>query len=160
MAGSAANVALGNWLLKGELAYLSGLEFSGLPGLKRDRTDLLLGVEYTGFDDTTLSAERALRRLSGFNENLAAAGYAERQWQTAFRYQGEFLHARLKLTGVATLYGAALDEGGFVRLSGDYELAEAQILTIGVIFYDSGDVPPVFDIGDNDRVFAGYSYSF
>ena len=160
MAGSAANVALGNWLLKGELAYLSGLEFSGLPGLKRDRADLLLGVEYTGFDDTTLAAERALRRLSGFNENLAAAGYAERQWQTAFRYQGEFLHARLKLTGVATLYGAALDEGGFVRLSGDYELAEAQILTIGVIFYDSGDAPPVFDIGDNDRVFAGYSYSF
>ncbi|MCB1880345.1 MAG: hypothetical protein KDI54_09865, partial [Gammaproteobacteria bacterium] len=76
------------------------------------------------------------------------------------RYQGEFLHARLKLTGVATLYGAALDEGGFVRLSGDYELAEAQILTIGVIFYDNGDAPPVFDIGDNDRVFAGYSYSF
>ena len=53
-----------------------------------------------------------------------------------------------------------LDEGGFVRLSGDYELAEAQILTIGVIFYDNGDAPPVFDIGDNDRVFAGYSYSF
>ena len=160
MAGAAGNIALGNWLLKSEFAYFSGLRFSGLPGLKRDRADTLFGVEYNGFDDTTLAVERVLRRISGFNENLAAAGYSERQWQTALRYQGEFLHARLKLTGVATYYGESLDQGGFLRLSGDYELAEAQILTLGVIFYDNGDDPPAVDIGDNDRLFAGYSYSF
>jgi len=160
MAGAASNVAVGNWLLKGELAYLSGLRFSGVPGIKRDRTDILLGVDYSGFDDTTLSAERVVRHLSGFNKNLDAAGYSENQWQTALRYQGEFLHARLKLTGVATFYGEALDQGGFVRLSGDYELAEAQILTLGVIFYEAGDGAPFSGSGDNDRLFAGYSYSF
>ncbi len=160
MAGTASNIAVGNWLLKGELAYLSGLRFSGVPGIKRDRTDILLGVDYSGFDDTTLSAERVVRHLSGFNENLDAAGYSENQWQTALRYQGEFLHARLKLTGVATFYGEALDQGGFVRLSGDYELAEAQILTLGVIFYEAGDGAPFSGSGDNDRLFAGYSYSF
>ena len=160
MAGTAANVAVGNWLLKGEFAYLSGLELSGLPGVKRDRTDFLLGVEYSGFDDTIISAERVLRRLSDFDETLAAAGYSENQWQTALRYQGEFLHARLKLTGVATFNGESLDKGGFVRFSGDYELAEAQILTVGVIFYEEGGAPPFYHIGDNDRVFAGYSYSF
>ena len=160
MAGAAGNVALGNWLLKSEFAYLSGLRFSGLPGVKRDRADILVGVEYSGFDDTTLGVERVLRRLSGFNRDFTAAGYARNQWQTALRYQGEFLHARLKLTGVATFYGEALDEGGFIRLSGDYELAEAQILTLGVIFYENGGSPPVLDVGQNDRLFAGYSYSF
>ena len=160
MAGAATNIAAGNWLLKGEFAHFSGLGLNGLSGVRRDRDDMLLGVEYSGFGDTTLSAERVLRRLSGFDEDLAAAGYARNQWQTALRYQGEFLHARLKLTGLATFYGEALDEGGFVRLSGDYELAEAQILTLGVIFYQPGDAPPVLGIGDNDRLFAGYSFSF
>ncbi|MCB1852153.1 MAG: hypothetical protein KDI83_15485 [Gammaproteobacteria bacterium] len=160
MAGSATNVALGNWLLKGEFAYLNGLRFNNLPGVKRERADLLVGVEYSGFDNTTLSLERAVRRLSGFNDELAAAGYAEHQWQTALRYQGEFLNARLKLTALATFYGASLNQGGFLRLSGDYELAEAQILTLGVIFYENGESPPVFGIGDNDRLFASYRYSF
>jgi len=160
MTGAATNVVLGNWLLKGEFAYLSGLRFSGVPGLKRDRSDLLVGIEYSGFDDTMISLERVLRRISGFNDALEAAGYDEQEWQTALRYQGEFLHARLKLTGVATYYGESLERGGFLRISGDYELAEAQILTIGVIFYENGERPPAFDVGDNDRVFASYSYSF
>jgi hypothetical protein len=160
LVGAAANIALGNWLLKGEAAHLSGLRFSGLPALKRDRADMLFGIEYSGFDDTSISVERALRHLSGYDDNLAAAGYREHQWQTALRYQGDFLHARLKLTGVATYYGEALDQGGFLRLSGDYEMAEAQILTIGVIFYENGGAPPFSGIGGNDRLFAGYSFSF
>ena len=40
------------------------------------------------------------------------------------------------------------------------KIIEAQILTIGVIFYENGERPPTFDVGDNDRVFASYSYSF
>ena len=72
---------------------------------------------------------------------------------------GEFLHARLKLTGVATFYGEALDEGGFIRLSGDYELAEAQILTLGVIFMKTGSLL-FWMSGQNDRLFAGLQLQF
>ena len=160
MIGTATNIALGNWLLKAEAAGFSGLQYNNLPGIEKDRSDILVGVEYSGFNDTTLALESVRRHIHGFTNSMEQSGYIEDEWQTAVRYQGEFLHARLKLTGVATLYGAALDEGGFGRFSAAYDLKDALTVTGGIVLYEDGERPPFTGIADNDRVFAEIKYSF
>ena len=160
MAGIAANLALGNWLLKGEAAHFDGLEFTPLPGEKKSRSDLLLGVEYSGFDDTTLSLEVVDRHLHDYDSVLADNGTEEDEWQTALRYSGEFLHARLKLTALAVLFGEPGEGGGFGRFQGDYELADSLNFSTGLVVYDSGDKRPFTVIGDNDRLFLDLKYSF
>jgi len=160
MLGTSTNIALGNWLLKGELAHFRGLEYTPLPGKKKNRSDLLLGVEYSGFDDTTLSLEIADRHIHGYSNLLATEGIEQDEWQTALRYQGEFLHARLKLTALAILFGDPGKGGGSARLQATYELAEGLNLTGGVVAYDGGDKFPFTAIGDNDRLFLELKYSF
>ena len=55
MYGAAVNVASGNWLIKGETALFDGLKFANLSEETKSRFDLMLGAEYSGFTDTTLS---------------------------------------------------------------------------------------------------------
>ena len=160
MIGVASNIALGNWLLKGEAAGFNSIEFSNLPGIKKDRSDILLGVEYSGFHDTTLSLETVRRHIHDMDTALMTQGYIEDEWQTALRYQAEFLHARLELIALVTLYGKSLDEGGFGRFSAAYDLRDALTVTGGIVVYEEGDRPPLVGIGDNDRVFAEIKYSF
>ena len=56
---------MGNFLLFGEAAWFDGLEFFNADG-SFSRTDLLAGVEYSGFRDTTISFE-ILRRITSYN---------------------------------------------------------------------------------------------
>jgi hypothetical protein len=160
MFGSAVNAALGNWLWKGELAHFEDVHFNNLPGRSEPRTDLLLGFEYAGFHDATLSLETVCRHLYGFDAELAAQGYLEDDWQSAFRYSKDLLNARLTLLAVITVFGERLDEGGFGRFSATYELAEALNLIGGLVLYEGGERPPTLGIGDNDRLFAELEYSF
>ncbi len=159
MVGAAANLARGPWLLKGEAAHFSGLRFSTMPGETRERTDVLLGVEYAGFRDTSLSFEVADRHIHDYGD-LLATEVEEDDWQMALRYTGDFLHARLQVTALWAGFGPRGDDGGFTRLSASYELANALTLTAGVIAYRSGDRLPFNAIDDNDRVFGEVKYSF
>ena len=160
MLGAATNIALGNWLLKGEIAHFRGLEFLAVPGQKKQRTDLLLGIEYSGFDDTTLTLEVVDRYLHNYTSALAAQGTEKNEWQTALRYSGEFMHARLKVTFLTLLFGTPEEGGGIARLQGDYEWTDNIRLIGGVVAYHSGDKRPFTRIGDNDRLFLDLKYSF
>ncbi len=160
MIGAAVNVAVGNWLLKSEAARFDGIEYSGLPAIKKRRTDLLLGAEYSGFHDTTLSAEVVRRHTHGFTNAMKAAGVTEDDYQSALRYTGNFLHDRLELTALAILYGANLDEGGFGRFSAKYDIRDALTLSGGVVIYHEGEQAPLLGIEDSDRLFAEIKYSF
>ena len=160
MLGISTNIALGNWLLKGELAQFHGLEYSPLPKKKKSRSDLLLGLEYSGFNDTTLSLEIVDRHIHGYDNLLITEGIEQDEWQTALRYQGEFLHARLKLTALAILFGDPGKGGGSARFQATYELAEELNLIGGLVAYDSGDKFPFNAISDNDRFFLEIKYSF
>ncbi|MBU1777224.1 MAG: hypothetical protein KJ899_11340, partial [Gammaproteobacteria bacterium] len=159
MGGLAANVALGNWLVKGETARFSGIEYSGSTSAYT-RNDIMLGTDYSGFADTTLSLEVVNRSIGDYDTALYNAGIAEEEWQTAARYQGDFMHARLHLIALFSAYGKQLDEGGFTRLSAAYDLADALSLTGGIISYRGGDKFPFAAIADNDRIFAELKYSF
>ncbi len=160
MLGTAVNVAAANWLIKGELAHLRGLEYSGVANDSFARTDTLLGVEYSGFRDTTLSLEVANRHLHDNITALQGAGIQENEWQSALRYSGDFMHARLHLTAVLSAFGEQLDEGGFGRYSAAYDIADGMSVTGGVVSYESGDKFPFGSYGDNDRVFVDLKYSF
>ncbi len=160
MLGSAANVAIDNWLLKGELAHLSGLVYSSLPQDEFSRSDTLLGVEYSGFRDTTLSLEIANRHLHDYDLKLLTSGVTEDEWQTAVRYSGDFMHARLHLLAVLSAFGEKWDEGGFGRYSAAYDIADGLTVTGGLVSYQAGDKFPFGLYGDNDRGFVDLKYSF
>jgi hypothetical protein len=160
MLGIAANVAVDNWLFKAEAAQLAGIEYSTLASEKFDRIDALLGVEYSGLRDTTLSLEIASRHLHNYDSTLQAEGIKENEWQTALRYQGDFMHARLHLLAVVSAFGEHLDEGGFGRYSAAYDVADGITLTGGLVSYESGEKFPFGSYGDNDRLFVDLKYSF
>ncbi len=160
MAGSAINVAIDNWLLKGEAAHLTGLSYMTLPNDEFNRTDSLLGLEYSGFRDTTLSLEVANRRIHRYDITLLNDGIKEDEWQTAVRYNGDFMHARLHLLAVISAFGENWDEGGFGRYSAAYDIADGMTITGGIVGYHSGDKSPFGAYEDNDRLFIDLKYSF
>lgn len=65
MFGPAANVAVGNRLLKSEAAWQDGFMFFIAPGEAFSRFDLLFGLEYSGIRETTISVEVANRHIDG-----------------------------------------------------------------------------------------------
>ena len=162
MFGVAANLALGNFLLKAEAAHFSGLEFFNAPSAAYTRIDALAGFEYSGFHETTVSFEAALRHINGFDDALKRSPdqASENEFQTALRVEREFLNDTLKLTFLALTYGPTGRDGALQRFSAAYDLTDAVEVTGGAVLYQSGDLPALHGIGDNDRLFMAVKYSF
>lgn len=162
MFGAAFNQALGNWLLKTEAAYIDGFEFFNSPGGEYSRTDVLAGVEYSGFKDTTLSIEAADRHINGFDEalKLAPDNAREDEFQWVVRLTRDFLNETLTLTLLASTYGATGNDGALQRFSAEYDITDSVQITGGVVLYQSGDLAMYKNIGDNDRLFCEIKYSF
>ena len=159
--GIAANYALGNWLLKGEAALTDGLRFSTIDEEKQ-RFDVLLGFDYSGFSETTITFEFANRHIINFDERLAGPpdGQKEDWTQFAFRFTKDFLNDTLHLTLLFSSYGIFAGEGGFERFQLEYDLRDNLKLTGGVVLYQSGDFPSFQDAGDNDRLLFEVEYRF
>ncbi|TDG11389.1 DUF1302 family protein [Seongchinamella unica] len=162
MLGAATNIVFADWLLKVESAYFDGLRYSAAPGKDFARTDLLLGVDYNGFDNTTLTLESALRHIHSYDRRLelGPVPYQRNRLETAFRYSADFLNDRWNAIIVATRFGEALNEGGITRIQLGYELRQALELTGGLVLYHGRVQWPFDSIADNDRVFLELKYSF
>jgi hypothetical protein len=162
MAGASANLALGNWLLKSEAALLDGLRFFADPDRDYCRLDVLAGVEYTGFTDTTLSLELADRHLFDFTEGLEAdpddAREDDLQW--ILRFTRKFWHETLEVTLLASTFGLGGGHGSFQRIQADYDITDRLSATGGLVLYQSGDRINFRNVGDNDRLFFTLQYSF
>lgn len=170
MFGLAFNIALGNWLLKAESAHFEGIGFFNSAGVNTpgsadnsySRTDILIGAEYSGFDETTVSIEAVDRHIHDFNTILEQApdNANEDEIQMALRFQRDFLNDALGLTILASWFDLNGDDGAFGRFSLAYDLTDEIDITGGVALYKSGDLAQFNDIGDNDRVFLEMSYGF
>lgn len=162
MLGAATNMALGDWLLKGEAAYFDQQRYSSVPGEDFSRTDLLLGLDYNGFDNTTLTLESAWRHIHDYDSRLGMGPvpYQRNRVETAFRYNADFRNDRWNAVIVATRFGETLDEGGITRAQLSYEMRQALELTWGIVLYHRGEQWPFDAIADNDRVFIEMEYSF
>jgi hypothetical protein len=162
MKGCAVNAALGNWIFKTEAAYINGLEFFNNPGESYSRTDVMAGIEYYGFDDVVIIMEAANRHINGFDGILKQFPDSAQKdtFQSVFRISRTFLNETLEIEGLLSFFGTDGKDGKFQRFSGGYDLNDAVNLLFGVLLYQSGDLPELAGIGDNDRLFFEVKYSF
>ncbi|MFQ5514109.1 MAG: DUF1302 family protein [Myxococcota bacterium] len=179
LVGSSANLALGNWLLKSEAAYIHGVRFfesdvpvPGFEDPRSSRYDVLVGVEYAGFTDQTLTVEVARRHLASFHRSFglpssfvsllgAAPLVAQRdQVETTLRYSATFMNERLDFTFLALVVDAWARDGGFLRFAFDYELRPALNIGFGLVLYIGGELPTFSGIKNNDRLYLSAKYSF
>lgn len=162
MLGSAANLALGNWLLKAEAAWLDGLRYTLAPGVEYDRFDLGLGVEYSGFSETTISVEAANRHILDFDAQLEQPPEynRENQFQWRFRITRDFINDTLTLNLLAGSFGEKVQDGTFERLDARYDITDAVSIRGGVILYQIGDTGRYQNIDNTDRLFLEFKYSF
>jgi len=184
MVGSAFNVTKGNWLFKGEAAYFSGLRFYNvdidadinvnMPGLILDleidekydkkyyRTDALLGIEYSGFENTTISIDAANRYITNYDEilELPPIGVKENEFQWFIRLSRNFMNETLTLNFLAAIYGWKGQDGAVERFWAEYDLTDNIKATGGVVFFESGELINFRNIGKNDRLFLEIKYSF
>ena len=162
LAGIAGNLTTGGFLFKSELAYVDGVSF--FERENEARMDGLFGFEYYGWIDTTLSVEIAVRHMldwDGTPRLPDGTGEARRtQEEVAIRLSRTFLREKLDLLLVAVLLEGDAKDGAILRADLDYELSEGLNAGIGVIFYDSGERPPLDTWEKNDRVIFDIKWSF
>ncbi len=154
MIGSAFNYVYESWLLKGEVAYKKDFQFLQSGSKKFDRIDTLLGLEYKGIADTTLSYDIANKHMSDKSKFFEQDSY-----QHAFRVTSDFYNSTLHANYLIALFGKKLDEGGFQRVWLKYDIADGVSTNFGLVDYIGGN--KMFDaIDDNDMLFLDLSYSF
>ncbi len=161
--GTGANYTIGSWLVKGEFAYTDGLIFTDQPDTK-SRLDLLVGVEYFGFRDTTIALEALYSYTLDFPAVPSAGQLGaiplEHDVQGALRISRTFLRERLDTNFLALLVRGFEDVGGIFRVDASYDLRDALVLSTGFVFYLPGDRPPLDAYGENHRWFVELRYSF
>lgn len=161
MAGFAVNKVVDSWLLKSELAVLNDLDYNTVTD-KQSRYDLLMGLEYKGFTDTTLSFEIADRYLPDHQVIMESMPDSVKQHnlQTAFRALYSFDHDRAKIGYLGQYFGQKFEQGGFHRLWLDYELRSDVTVVGGVIDYFGGDNPLFEAMKNNDKLFIDLKVYF
>ena len=161
--GTSADVALGNWLFKGDAAHISGFAFNNVSGNKV-RQDVLAGVEYSGITDVTLALEVVNRHYPDFESAMAdfPDGASMEVIQYALVYFQDFMNQTVTVQGILLAFGKAADEGNFQRYSVEYDVFDDFTVTAGVLIVQSaGNTNPLFQAARlNDRVFFDSKLSF
>ncbi|WP_373035380.1 DUF1302 family protein [Sulfurimonas sp.] len=164
MLGSAINIATGSWLLKSEIALLNSVKYNSTTD-EKSRLDVLVGFDYMGIKDTTLSVEVANRHIFDYETQMskvvARPDYVdEDEVQTAVRATRSFYNDTLIVTALLSISGSKWQNGGFARVWMEYDVVDAVGLNIGIVDYIDGDKPFAGAIRDNDRIFADITFSF
>lgn len=161
LGGVAASAAIGNFMLKAEAAYLNGLKYLSRPNETLSRWDILLGTDYSGFKDMTLSLEFIDRFLLDHKELMTELEQINKHdFGWGLRINKNLLHNSLHLMGLLTLLGIDGSDGGFTRLSVSYDIADNLSTTLGTIIYINGDFKMYEDISKNNRITLEVKYSF
>ncbi len=163
MTGFSANYALGDWLFKTELARFDGFKYANTDDRKA-QTRGLVGFEYMGFTDTTLTLEFTETGIHGYEHAMGRApDYADSSlFQSAFRFTQDLLYNRLELVFVALAMGPDAKEGLLERMTAAYDITDNFTVTAGCVLYQDGDGDhPIYkDLQKNNRVFVDMTYSF
>jgi hypothetical protein len=174
MAGAGGNYTFGSWLFKAEAAWFHGFEYTFLddtiPGpiprlnttAKKSRLDVMGGVEYYGFNETTLALEIVNRHSFDYEGPVLSLPtfLREDSVEYAFRYTADWMNARLSTTLLAVVFGYKAQDGAIVRAQGSYTFRDGLVGTLGLLIYADGELPPLNLWGNNDRVFIDIKYSF
>ncbi len=160
--GGATNFAMGNWLIKGEWAVIHGFQFFATDQVTFSRNDMMLGFDYNGFAEATLSLEGVLRHLNNFTEALSIPpdDTEQNSGQFAFRYTRNFQRETLQAIFLASIFGTKGEQGAVYRTSIKYIPRDAFSMTAGIIIYASGKNRWFKKIANNDRFFGEIRYDF
>lgn len=173
MVGSDVNLALGNWLLKSEVAYIHDIAYYNPAGndgpvITRgtcplyDRYDVLFGFEYMGIDDTVINIDTVVRYIGNYDEQLELipSGPDETETQWALRTSRTFMNETLTIELLASVYEWNGDGGAYERFTIDYDVSDTIETRSGIMIYQSGNRTGFESIGNNDRIFFELEYSF
>jgi len=141
MIGMAYNKVIEQYLLKTEFAYFDNYNSN----IINSKIDALVGVEYNGISDGSISLEMA-------NKN--------NEIQYAMRFTQSYINQTLDFTVLYNGYGKNLKGGGFVRIWADYAINDKFSTSFGMIDYIGGYKQNFEIIKDNDRVFTSLTYNF
>lgn len=141
MLGMGYNKVLDSFLFKTEFAYFDNYDSNTV----KSKLDGLVGLEYNGISEGSISFEMANK-----NDDI----------QYALRFTQSYLNQTLDFTALYSAFGKELEDGGFLRVWGDYDIDDKLSTSFGFINYFGGDLAQFNMIKDNDRVFASLKYSF
>jgi hypothetical protein len=158
MVGASANVGVGSWLIKGEVAFLDGLKFMAVPGETFQRIDTLVGFDYNGFSWGTLTLEAANRHILNFDPATLGGpeDARENSVELALRIGTSLMNDKLRLNGVVSALGLHGEIGGFRRIDASYELSDQSKLKFGIVDYVSGAGAFFKKIGNRDRIYLKF----
>jgi hypothetical protein len=177
MVGIAANIVSGSWLFKSETALISDINYRSTD--RKNRLDVLIGVDYMGIKNTVISLELANRHIFDYEEHMLTMTLQEAAEQNTFpdfvredsvqialRTSYSFNHDNATVSYLLSLLGGNGPgdsfDGGFQRLWIDYKYNDAISLNAGVVDYIGGSslIPFYAAVEDNDRVFVEARYNF
>ena len=141
MLGIAYNKVIDSFLFKTEIAHFDNYNSDIIDA----KTDALVGLEYNGISDGSISLEVANK-----NNDI----------QYALRFTQSYINQTLDFTALYSGFGKDLEDGGFIRTWFDYDINDKLSTSFGVINYLGGNVAKFEKIKDNDRIFASLKYSF
>jgi hypothetical protein len=161
MGGFALNIASGAWIFKTEAALLGDLKYNTTTD-EKSRLDTLIGVEYAGVKDITISVEVANRHIFDYETQMfnAADFVRKNEMQTALRTTYVFDHDNASFTYLISMFGYEFQDGGFQRAWLDYDVSDTVQVSGGFIDYMGGEKPYFDAISTNDRIFFDIKYSF
>jgi len=170
MLGFAFNIVQGSWLYKSEVALINGIKYNSTPDDKR-RLDTLLGVDYMGIKNTTLSLELANRHIFDYERQMSGVTVSnvpdyvqEDEIQTAIRATHSMQNDTFNATALLSMFGHNWQYGGFFRASLEYDVRDALLIKLGIIDYLNTSIKsekPFTDaISNNDKIYIDVTFSF
>ncbi len=162
MLGMATNTAMDNWIFKAETAWIDGLTFFNAVDSKHMRIDALVGIEYYGYTNAVIIFEAANRHIMGFDAVLKQPPdhALSDEFQYVLRASRTFINETLEPEVVVSFFGIDGKDGKFQRFSAAYDINDALNVIGGMLLYQTGDLAQFASIGDNDRLFLEFKYSF
>ena len=169
MGGADLNLAFGNWLVKTEAAYFNGIRLNdtligttviNLSPNNHSRINVLAGIEYSGFSDTTLMLEVMNEHLNDIGPIEKSTGYKQDSFQSSIRASRNFFNERLELILMGVIFGEKGEDGSMYRFASEYELTDNILLNGGFILYEGGDIPLFERFKDNDKIVIDIKFSF
>ncbi len=162
MGGFAFSINLGNYIWKAEVANFWGMEFNNVKEKKYTTTEFLLGTEYSGWSETSISIESGLKHLNDFDSRLEAEPdyQLEDRIATTINFMQDYYNQTLHLQILGTMIGEWGEDGGLNRVSLEYDAVDAFSVKGGIMIYQPGDILYFQSLNDNDRIFLEARYSF
>jgi hypothetical protein len=162
LGGVGGNYTFGSWLVKAEFAYLTGIDYWATG--EKDRIDAMVGLEYYGIPENSFAIEVVNRHIDDWEGALLETPDSVRRdsIEYSLRWSADWWNARLHTTALVVVFGEQAQDGTVVRMSLDYDVRDALVLSVGIqIFLEGTHENGLLDpIADNDRVMARLKYSF